>query len=82
MRDDVNVLSTDLSGFRGTAWHIEVDGKHYVISAISNEFGVETMAFAADDQGKVEDYADLAVVRRRDHEACIAALLEYLGDAA
>lgn len=74
-RDDVKVLSTGLKGFRGTAWHIEVGGEHYAISAISNEVGTETMAFAADKDGNVTSWTDLAVVRGQDHEACIAELL-------
>lgn len=78
-RDDVKVLSTDLSGFRGTAWHIEIAGKHYCISAICNEFGTETMAFAADERGDVTSWTDLVVIHRMDHEACIAELLNTLG---
>ena len=81
-RDGVKVLTTDAKGFRGTAWHVEIDGKHYVISAISNEFATETMAFVADERGQVEDYAELVVVRTWDHEACIAALLNTLGAAS
>lgn len=85
-REDVKVLSSDLKGFRGTAWHIEIAGKHYVISAISNEFGNEfgneTMAFPADERGSVTGWGELAFVRGRDHEACIADLLRTLGGAS
>jgi hypothetical protein len=80
-RDDVEVLSTDVRGFRGSAWHIKVGAKHFAISAISNEFGTETMAFAADEHGKVESFTDLAAVHAYDHEACIAALLDSLAGA-
>jgi hypothetical protein len=75
VRDDVNVLTTSLKGFRGNAWHIEVGGKHFAISAISNEFGTETMAFAADKDGNVTSWVESAMVHGQDHKACIAELL-------
>jgi hypothetical protein len=74
-RDDVNVLSTSMSGFRGNAWLIEAGGDHYAISAIDNEFGTETKAFATDEDGDVTSWTDLVTVDGWDHEACIAALL-------
>ena len=83
-RPNVNVLSTNLEGFNGSAWLIETSGKHYVISAIDNSDslfssgGPETMAFASDQDGHVETFMDLAVVHSRDHEECIDALLKNL----
>lgn len=69
------MLDSHARGWCGSAWLIQIAGKHYIISALADE----TMAFAADRNGRVTSFADLASVRRADHEACIARLLESLG---
>lgn len=79
---DVTVLTTDLKGFRGDAQLIKVGGAHFVISAIDNEFGAETLAFASDERSEIEDWTDRAAVHGMNHEACIAALLENLSEDA
>jgi hypothetical protein len=76
---DVTVHDKNLSGFNGTAWHIEADGKHYAVSATVVPYsGPETMVFAANEKGKVVDWTDLAVVHSLNHEAAIEALLSEL----
>jgi len=81
-RDAVTVHSTSVKGLRGSAWHIELADKHYVISAIDNEFGQETMAFAADENGHVTSWTEQAVVFSQDHEACITKLIDALNGTA
>lgn len=78
-RADVTVHNDNLPGFHGTAWLIEVGGKHYAVSATDVPYsGPETMVFAADETGQVIDWMDLAVVHTLDHEAAIADLLATL----
>lgn len=56
---------------------IELDGKHYVISSIPSapdHGGPETLAFAADADGEVTSWADLAGGIGMSREATIAQL--------
>lgn len=84
-RDDVTVLSTDLPGeHRGDWWHIQVGDKYFIVSAVDLSSSMsgyrtsETMAFPADAAGEVTSWLEVGFVDRKDHEACIADLLESL----
>ena len=90
-RDDVNVLNDNVPGLRGTAWHIRIDDKYFIVSAVDLHFGgfvlsdyrdSETMAFPADAKGEVEDWCEEAMVPTKDHWACIDQLLSNLGSAS
>jgi hypothetical protein len=84
-RDDVTVLSEDAPGrWNGTAWHIRIGEKFYIISAtdglsIPGYHTSETTAFAADEAGHVENFTRLAMVEHKDHWDCIDQLLSDLG---
>lgn len=79
-REDVEVLDVDLSGYHGTAWLIRVGGKHYAVSAVEVPLGlgVETYVFETDEKGKVTSWGEIAGVKKWDHEAAIADLLDIL----
>lgn len=80
-RDDVNVLNYDVPRFNGTAWHIEVSGEHYIVSAIHGAFDTgrpETLIFRANEFGEPASWADLVNYPDFDHEGAIEELLEVL----
>lgn len=61
----------------GSACLVEFKGKHYVASYIPVAFDTgapETLIFAADKNGKVTDWMDLAGGRRMSREEAIADL--------
>jgi hypothetical protein len=72
--DDVKVISTEVTGFVGTAWLIEIRGQYFVISAVNGE----TRAFDANATGYVESWSERTGVDCADHEACIDSLLRIL----
>lgn len=77
--DDVTILSFDLSGFQGEAWHIAARGEHYVVSAANtSDHGPETMVFAGNPDGTVRSWEDLVRVSGLSHKSAIEELLETL----
>lgn len=85
-RSDVTVHSYGAAGtWRGVAWHIEVSGRHYVVSAVdlppiaAGYKTCETAVFPANPDGTVDSYGDLVMLDDvQDHEAAIAELLEQI----
>jgi hypothetical protein len=71
------IHSTNLPGWQGHAWHVEVDGEHFVVSGVDAMFsGWEVLAFPADKNGEVTDWLEVAGWRgpSATHEAVVAAL--------
>lgn len=86
-RGDVVVHSYDRPDWRGTAWHIEVANRHYVVSAvtlppvIAGYKTCETAVFPANTDGTVENYRDLVMLDDvMDHEAAITELLGQINN--
>lgn len=79
-RADVTIHNDRLPGFHGRAKHIEVAGKHFVVSATVAPFsGPETLVFLADANGEVTNWIEVAGGRGSlDHEDAIADLLDTL----
>lgn len=73
-RDDLRVVSTEVSGFVGTAWLIEIRGRYFIVSAGDGE----TRAFDANAIGEVTSWSERTGIDRADHMACIDSLLEIL----
>lgn len=84
-REDVKVLSENVPGtHRGHWWHIQIGEQYYIVSAVDLDFGgfaisgyrdSETMAFPADEHGKVTSWGEVGFVPFKDHWACIDTLL-------
>lgn len=86
-RTDVLVHSRNVPGWHGEVWHVEVDGRHYAVSAVDLPPVVagyktcETAVFPAMADGTVENYGDLVMLDDvKDHEAAIEELLAQLNN--
>ena len=73
----VKELDSQVRG--GKACLVKIGDKHYFVSSIPaapDHGGPETLAFACDDNGVVEDWADLAGGRGMSREETISQLEE------
>jgi hypothetical protein len=88
-RADVLVHSRTAPGWHGEAWHVEIGGLHYAVSAvdlppvIAGYKSCETAVFPARTDGTVEDYGDLVMLDDvKDHEVAIAHLIDQLNSTS
>lgn len=81
-RNDVQILEENAEGWNGHCKLVQVGGRKFFVSAISNMWGTETFAFETKDGVEVWDWMETAGVRVYDHEACIAELLDAVNNSA
>lgn len=76
------VIAKGLPGYLGDAWHIRINSRHFVVSAVHlPDDSDETTAWRADANGKVQDHDDhVTCVRTWDHQAVIDQLATMITD--